>query len=329
MNDILVHIGFHKTGTTWMQNQLFVSSSDVFIPLSTKKNGHSTLAKRFIFDEEGYLLNSFDNNENAIRSDLDALSENRDFDDENKVLVMSHERLSGNPHSAGFDSSIIARRIKNAFPDAKILIVIREQSSWILSNYFQYLSIGGTHSLDKYLNTKYDGKRPGFSPSHIEYHRHILDYQTKFGKENVLVLPYELLIFDKTIFIKKIEAFVGKSILIDDIDFGKKYNLKKNQYLTYKFRPLNRFIHSSSVNNNSSLNSRFSSILVTKLIKLIGSFIPNGFNLSFKRKLSEKIMKWSHNRYDHSNRITQENIEIDLGKFGYSVAEKVEYHYEH
>lgn len=227
MNDILVHIGYHKTGTTWMQNELFISESDSFKPLSINKSGHSTLARRFIFDEEGYLLNSFDNNEKTIRADLNELLGERDQDDENKVLVMSHERLSGTPHSSGFDSSIIARRIKNIFPYAKILIVIREQSSWILSNYFQYLSAGGTHSLYKYLNTKYDGRRPGFSPAHIEYHRPILDYQAKFGKQNVLVLPYELLVFDRTLFIKKIEAFVEKEIDIGGINFGKKYNIKK------------------------------------------------------------------------------------------------------
>jgi hypothetical protein len=325
MNTTLVHIGFHKTGTTWIQNELFVSNSDSFIPLSTKKKGHSSLANRFIFDDKGYLLNSFDNNEKAIRADLNELLGARDQEDENKVLVMSHERLSGNPHSSGFDSSIIARRIKKVFPNAKILIVIREQSSWILSNYFQYLSVGGTHSLYKYLNAKYDGRRPGFSPTHIEYHRSILDYQAKFGAKNVLVLPYELLVFDRTLFIKRIEAFIEKKIEIGGINFSKKYNVKRNHYLNYKLRSLNRFIHSSSLNNNTSLNKRFIRILVTKFIKLIGFFIPISFNESFKRKLSEKIVKWSHNRYDHSNKTTQENIEIDLEKFGYSMSEKDEY----
>ena len=101
----------------------------------------------------------------------------------------------------------IAKRIKNKFPYAKILIVIREQTSWLLSNYFQYLSAGGTHNLKKYLNTKYDGKRPGFAPNHIEYHRLIKDYQSKFGSKNVLVLPYEIFDSDKVIFFISLEIF--------------------------------------------------------------------------------------------------------------------------
>ena len=68
MNDtkILFHIGYHKTATSWLQNQLFISTSRNFVPVSKNNKGHSTLAKDFICDKEGYLLSSFDNNEISI-----------------------------------------------------------------------------------------------------------------------------------------------------------------------------------------------------------------------------------------------------------------------
>ncbi len=316
MNNILVHIGYHKTGTTWMQNELFGSISDVFIPLSQNKNRPSTLAKSFIFDKEGYLLNSFDANEKTIREDLGELPGSKNYN-EDKILVMSHERLSGNPHSSGFDSSLIAGRIANIFPNAKILIIIREQSSWILSNYFQYLSIGGTHSLKEYLNIKYDGKRPGFSPSHIEYHHLIQDYRARFGKQKVLVLPYELLHLDSTFFIKHIEAFIEKKISMDHIDFDKRYNIKNDHYINYKLRSLNRYIHSSSVNNYSSLNNKVSKFLAMSLVKLLSKFLPKSINKSFKKKLKKEIIEWSQDRFANSNRIIQDIMEIDLERFGY------------
>ena len=55
--------------------------------------------------------------------------------DEAKVPVISHERLSGYPHSGGHDSKEIAHRLAAVFPNAKVVIVIREQKSMILSNY--------------------------------------------------------------------------------------------------------------------------------------------------------------------------------------------------
>lgn len=93
-----------------------------------------------------YLLNSFDSNGNSVRTELNSILEKKSQKG-NKIFVMSNERLSGKPHSSGFDSFIIARRIKSIFPKGKMFLMIREQKTFLLSNYFQYLSCGGTFVL--------------------------------------------------------------------------------------------------------------------------------------------------------------------------------------
>ena len=85
-----------------------------------------------------------------------------------QVPVISSERLSGNPDASGFDSAYIATRIADAFPDAKILIMIREQTKLLVANYFQYLKRGGHRHYQHYFLTLYDSCRPGFSPSFFE-----------------------------------------------------------------------------------------------------------------------------------------------------------------
>ena len=191
MENLLIHIGYHKTATTWLQQKLFITESEVFEPMSMLRKGHSSLAKHFFYDDEQYLLSPFEYNEARIQKEIESIKGSNDKLIL-KIPVISHERLSGNPHSSGFDAKKIASMLKSTFPKAKILIIVREQKSFILSNYFQYLSIGGTCNLNKYLNTKYDGKRPFFSPNHIKYLPLITEYYNLYGKNNVLVLPYEM-----------------------------------------------------------------------------------------------------------------------------------------
>ena len=317
LDNVLIHIGYHKTGTTWLQNEIFTSKSDCFIPISKYTEGASTLARDFIYNREGYLINSFDNNGQVILESLNQITDNVP-DLSSKFSVISHERLSGNPHSSGFDSSVIARRIKNVFPNAKILIVIREQCSWILSNYFQYLSIGGNHSIKKYLNTKYDGKRPGFSPSHLEYHFLIKDYQLKFGKENVLVLPYELFDSDKAAFFQRLGKFIDRDIQLPQKSiFSKRHNTKTNHYSNYKFRFLNTFIHSSSVNNYSSVKNRISKRLAISIMKQLSRLFSRKFDQRIQDDLKKQIVIWSNERFVASNIITQNLTNLKLSEFNY------------
>lgn len=321
MSEVLIHIGYHKTATTWLQNMLFTAENAWFIPLSTKTHGPSTLAGHFIYDRSGYLLNSFDDNVEVIREELALIDQQHNAATNTRIPVMSEERLSGNPHSSGFDAAIIARRIHRIFPSGKILIMLREQSAWILSNFFQYLAIGGTHSLYKYLNTKYDGKRPGFAPGHLCFHYLIKQYQDLFDPRNVLVLPYELFETNSTLFFEKLSAFVGKEIKTSPSDHHKKLNRSGNHYLNYKLRNLNLFLHSSSVNNHSALKNSISRNLSNLARTALRPLIPPNFNTSLQTRMKQEIEQWSEGRFTASNRITRDLIQIDLAEYGYAIAD--------
>src|SRR5690554_5164946 len=107
MRDILIHIGYHKTGTTWLQQEVFSkTTSRFFEPLSIYQNdGHSSLAKKFIWDDSDYLLNPFDLNEKSICKHFEEIKKSKQNTD--KIYVLTDERLSGSPHSSGFNSSVI------------------------------------------------------------------------------------------------------------------------------------------------------------------------------------------------------------------------------
>ncbi len=312
----LIHIGYHKTATTWFQRRLFTRDNAVFEPLSRKDKGYSSVALYFTHDEEHYLLSPFVNNDELVQKEVQDLVEMHPALC-TQIPVISHERLSGNPHSSGFDACAIASRLKQSFPDARILISIREQKDFLLSNYFQYLSVGGTRNLARYLSYEYDGKLPGFSPSHILYVPLIKEYHRLFGKENVLIMPYELFRKTPKNYIKNLSDFVGKHIEVPDDEFRVTVNKNRYQYLRYYLRILNIFKYKSSLNGYSPLSNRFTSKLAFLLQKLIMIVFPRRLNRQLTRKLKVEIENWTGDRYVATNKELSDLIGFDLSQYGY------------
>lgn len=312
----LVHIGYHKTASTWLQKNLFGAENEIFESLTRGKTGKSSLAKKFIYDDERYLLSPFDDNIAGIESELESiLKSKKDF--QTKIPVLSDERLSGNPHSSGFDAKKIALMIKRVFPNGRILIVVREQKNLIFSTYFQYLSVGGTNSLETYLSTKYDGKRPHFSPNHINFLPLIKEYYDLFGNKNVLVLPYEMFRDKPTLFMSKIGNLLDVEINLSKDKFKVVVNKKRNQFLLYNLRVLNAFRKSTSINNYSAFSNRYTKKVSNSVFSLMGKVLPQRLDALVKGKLDLTIAKWADNRYHQSNKELSKLIGIDLSRYGY------------
>jgi hypothetical protein len=315
MQDVLVHIGYHKTASTWLQKHVFHDDSEIFVPITTVDGDN--LAKKFIFGENGYLLPPFDSNGHVIEQSLrDFVSRKRECS-QNKVFVMSSERLSGNPHASGFDSKKISEMIKEVFPAAKILIIIREQKSFILSIYFQYLSIGGRLSLTRYCSALDDGRRPYFSPHHINYLSLIKHYNALFGDDNVLVLPYEMFAKEPLRFVDRISAFLNRKIEVSAGSFSRPENKKSHQFVMYYLRQLLSLRIKSSVNDYFGFSGRVSSVFYRSVLHGVGFFVPSYFEKLLKRQLSDYISDWVGSRFKEDIRQLSKVIQIDLADYGY------------
>ena len=315
-NNILIHIGYQKTGSTWLQHCLFVRENSVFEPLSEKEKGASNLASHFFRGLDDNVLSPFDLNEDGIRKQLgDYLNANPIPD--HKVPVLSNERLAGNAHAGGFDAVNIANRLKNVFPGGKILITVREQKSFMLSIYFEYLNKGGTMSLKKYLSTRYDGKRPFFSPHHMDYLHLVKYYMQLFGAENVCVLPFELFQRKPEDFIARIGKLVGKEVLINHLKVEDKINQTQKHFAKYYLKSLNRLRFSNSLNNFSQLKRRPTAKAAKAFVTLFSFFIPKSWNQTLKSKMRREIEYWAGDRYANSNRELSRLIGVDLSEFDY------------
>ncbi len=312
--ELLIHIGYHKTASSWLQQRIFTSKSKYFEPLSRRAKGPSTVARKFIYNDDKYMLSPFDFNEEEIKKEVtDILSKRR----KSKIYVISNERLSGNPQSSGYDAEKIAYMLKRNFPTGKVLIIIREQKSFLYSIYFQYISNGGTMSLENYLNTKYDGKRPFFSPSYIDYLPLVSKYYSLYGEEKVLVLPYELFKSDPAMFFAKLGGFLNIKLDIDEKEYDVNINENISISSRYYFRFLNIFLKSNSVNNYSIYSNKFTEFFSKKTLNILEVIMPSWIDSYLEKKLKKTILNFSNKRYTESNLKLSKLINLQLSKYNY------------
>lgn len=298
----LIHIGYHKTATTWLQEYLFDNADLGF--------------RRFLsigdVSEIFVQPNALRFDANATRARYEAL-----VTDGELISVLSSERLSGHPHSGGFDSKEIADRLRSVFPDAKIVIGIREQNSAILSCYLQYVKFGGVCSLPGYLVGPKRGKDtiPGFSFDHFDYYPLVAYYIKLFGKDNVLVLPFERFKTDKRGFCRAIVNFAGAT-WFDDLPFDALTNRALSTFSSFPTRVINTVFVKTTLNpvalDLGELGKWVNKVFLL-LDRILPKFISGVFDKSFKDYVAAKVQ----DRYRQSNRQLAELIDIDLAALGY------------
>jgi hypothetical protein len=196
-NTLLVHIGYHKTATTWLQRALFQTEFG-YHPIMSHEDVFET-----IVSPHGLLFDS--------RAAGSVLDERRKVLSDGSINVVSSELLSGNPHYGGRESDVIAERIKLIAGDARILITIREQRRLLASLYMQYLLRGGSLSPQRFFDEASVLGYSHFSSLTFEYHRLIQRYQKLFGKSRVLVLTQEQLEKNPAGYMEQLAAFSENS----------------------------------------------------------------------------------------------------------------------
>jgi hypothetical protein len=179
---VLLHIGYHKTATTWFQSALFSRQELGFEPLSDRRIVHRALCAPSPFA---------DRRDGGIRQ---LVSEAHRATERGNLFVVSHERLSGYPASGGFDSRMIADRLKGHFPNARVFCLFREQRAMILSAWRQQVVDGGGQTLRHFVDPPEPDIRrmPMFDPAMYRYSQLLGHYLSLFGAGNVLFRPYEM-----------------------------------------------------------------------------------------------------------------------------------------
>lgn len=165
-------------------------------------------------------------------------------------------------------------------------------------------------SIQSYLEPPKPAIEPLFRLEYLEYHWLISYYQQLFGKENVLVLPYEMIKLDKSGFLQRLSSFTETNIP-DDI--GQEVVNRGYSGLTIE---LKRWTNLFSPNRPTS---SWYTKLNNSVFYHINEMIPEKVGKHFDQKLEFYIKTRIDNFYQKSNRITAELTGLDLQAYGYFV----------
>lgn len=300
----LIHIGYHKTGTTWLQKHVFPNEGA----------GCSFVAGYKLLQPTFVTVNPFDFDSEAARKKFEQRI--REVEARDLVPVLSHERLSGSPYAGGYDSGATADRLAATFPDARILVVIREQAGMIGSVYKQYLRWGGAASFGQYVTPPSGTARmPVFRFDFLEYHRLIGYYQNLFGASNVLTLPYELLRAQPEVFLARVGEFLGiPNVLPRDV----RTNVSPSILSLSIKRQLNRYFVRDGLNPAPPLEIKDSNRILMKVCRRIDETLSPRLLAGYENRWRHYVKEKVGDRYAKSNAITKDLIGIDLKHFGYA-----------
>ncbi len=299
----LLHIGYHKTGTTWLQKYVFSSAEAGFSLIK----GGGILA---------YLVvaNPFDFKLGKVRANIEPRV--REAQARDLVPVISWERLSGMPHAGGYDSKIIADRLAAAFPNARVLVVIREQTSMLVSAYKEYVREGGAATFRQYVTVPPGPPRMAlFRFDFFEYHHLISYYQDLFGAANVLVLPYELLQTQRETFLERIGGFVGVPATRSEF---RQVNLSVSALILSLKRHANRYVVLDAVNPAPPFAFHKSNKKLMRMCRRVDEKIPTSLKDRYERRLRRYAEREVGTRYAKSNALTAKLTGLDLRAFGYA-----------
>lgn len=186
------HIGYAKAGSTWLQNYFFGNHNELYhlgkFKGSKFINDDILLSLWIDMIEKVKLLYDSEKVETIFKSHFDE-AENLGY----RACGISHEPIT-NTIRGKVDFVDRAYRLRDAMgKDTQVIIIIREQLSWIKSLYSGLLKEGGlTQTFDDFLfYFYYDQDISPFST--LFYDKTYELYADLFGVENVHIIPFELL----------------------------------------------------------------------------------------------------------------------------------------
>jgi hypothetical protein len=322
VKNIYIHIGMHKTATTFLQDNLFPKlENSEFI------RGDSKIGE--ILDDINY--------SHPIAVDIEQKREEIEIEIseiEKENILISREGLVGNMANSYLEFDKNMDFIYKLFPDAKIILTFRRQDSWLESAFKQTLHEGWTITFKEFTDTNI--KRP-LAPS-FDYK--ILNYLYFYNKiddkfKDTLFVPFEMFVKDRESFVQNIGNFLEEEIELKDVkDRGKGRNRGYSLISARIAYVLNRFLgyhqHSLGFISINPIKRFFSERYNRNIFyKTLARFFYRISLRIFLQRVLDKIiyikyspMKDSFRKeilsfHKNSNRKLEEKIGIDLKKYGY------------
>ncbi len=304
--DLLIHVGLEKTGTTWLQRNLFEARRGIELEyegdLGTIYDALVVPAERDFSPEAARA---------AFAPLIDAARRS------GRLAVISAEALAGRPFHAKHFREANLRRLAAAFPEARILATIREQTAIIGSMYGQYVRYGHTSSLREALAVPPEGS--GFHPvmdlGFYDYLGLRADLLRSFPEPQVMILPFEALSRDPAAALTRLSAWTGRPLdAVDPQAAETPRNPAWSDLAYFAMRQANRLV---SQDSRWKVRGKWWSpnAVGHRVDRLTPGFLRRSMRDRARRTVEERV----GGMYARSNAELSEAIGFDLGALGYRV----------
>ncbi|MBN7797435.1 hypothetical protein [Parahaliea mediterranea] len=199
MPQLFIHIGLHKTGTTFLQREVF--------PLWKGVN---------------YLA----------QDKLEYLTRMR----EGERYLLSREGLSGVNWARSADRIRSIENLGRLFPQARVIISFRQHAGYIASSYNQYLQRGGSLSFPEYFEPVGGG---GLLKIEDFMYRPKLEAVRRAFVHEPLVLLHSDIVSDLPLVLSLLESYVGGRAPSVDAIRNRRHNQSVSYYPAKALRYLN------------------------------------------------------------------------------------------
>lgn len=206
---VLVHVGLHKTATTFLQQSFFPGlRGTTFVHATHELPARPNPIQRFVWELlfRNPAVLDVEAHRRAIATFVDAQPGN---------TIISSEALFGWPFENHVNFLSNADLLAQVLPDAKIWLVLRRQDSWLESAYSQVLKQGLSTTPEAFSNYRqgrfgdfnwniYNG--PNLDVRDLDWRPYVRHYQRRFSA-GVLVQPFESFVADAPEFLHRFCRF--------------------------------------------------------------------------------------------------------------------------
>lgn len=319
---IIIHVGYPKAASTTLQMQLFAQHPNInylgpTFDAKSRQEWENIVSKNNLYVLQGYNIRRFWEN----FRDFDEIKYKANLEQQyfiykevicpllnsKKINVFSHEEMLNSQYG---DNGLKAHRIKQFFPNTKIIIILRNQIEAIRSLYEMHpaapLGIGTQSkilSIDKWIERNFQSFHRSFL-SGLYYSETLDFYKDLFGENNIGIFLFEELKTQPNIFAEKLSKFLN-------IDLEETKNLLQN---SPKNTANDHVIHNLRLKllPGVEFSKIFPETIHRYSIKKLSQFVPKG-----KPKISQYKLEELKALYKCSNRKLVSELGIDISKYNY------------
>jgi hypothetical protein len=306
----LLHIGFYKAASTWLQKIMF-----------TPDYGYEHVLD--IFSLHSLLVDPEQEKFDPARV-ADVLADKRKaIADRGHVPVFSSEALCGDLLRKGYNRWQNADRLKQVVSRARVLLVVREQRDLIRSMYKTMVMWGMAYPVDSLLRTGPGPSLPRFDMEFIRFHSLAEYYAFLYGEDAVLVLPYELFRRNPADFLGYIYSHTGRAAPTDSLlrDLPLKQVLNPGQSLTYIH--LQRWINRLTMTGFRDYAGLFNNNSIDRIFRRIAWHRKHArdtwLDPYLERKFATQVSARLEGKMADSNIRLQAFCPVELGSFAYEL----------